>query len=196
MCAPEPRGAHARRPGLRVAPCAADLVEIGARRGQAPALTALLNAQGVPTPACGRVAAAPAQLVLCVRPERWLRLSPPAQPGTTAGAWRAATAGRGIAVDLSSGLAVLHLRGPAVAEVLARSCRLDLEGALPVGHAAATVLAQVAATLAALPSGLLLLTPATTARHVREWLLEAARPFGAEEDSELILNDVLRGDWS
>jgi hypothetical protein len=39
-------------------------------------------------------------------------------------------------------------------------------------------MAQVAVILAVLPSGLLLLTPATTARHLREWLASTAKPFG------------------
>jgi len=39
-------------------------------------------------------------------------------------------------------------------------------------------MAQVAVILAVLPSGIVLLTPATTARHLREWLASTAKPFG------------------
>jgi sarcosine oxidase subunit gamma len=82
----------------------------------------------------------------------------------------------GSAVDLSSALAVLHLAGPMARELVARSCRVDLhESAMPSGRAVATVMAQVAVTIAAIPSGMLLLTPATTARHFREWLLASAK---------------------
>ena len=79
-------------------------------------------------------------------------------------------------MDLSSGLALLHLAGPMARELLARSSRVDLqETGLPVGRAVATVMAQAAVTIAAIPSGLLVLTPSTTARHLREWLLASAR---------------------
>src|SRR4029077_5615429 len=91
----------------------------------------------------------------------------------------AACARVGAAVALSSGLAAWHLAGPRVREVLSRACRLDLDPQVfPAGSAAATLMAQVAVILAVLPSGLLLLTPATTARHLREWLASTAKPFG------------------
>ena len=90
--------------------------------------------------------------------------------------WQAACASAGSAVDLSSALAMLHLSGPRARELLARSCRVDLhEHSLPAGRAIATVMAQVAVTIATIPSGLLLLTPATTARHFREWLIASAK---------------------
>ncbi|HEV2286622.1 MAG TPA: hypothetical protein VGR80_11320, partial [Steroidobacteraceae bacterium] len=82
-------------------------------------------------------------------------------------------------VDLSGALAAFLLAGPAVPGMLARGCRLDLRpAAFPTGSAAATIMVQVPATLAALSAGVLILTPATTARHLYEWLLETARPFG------------------
>jgi sarcosine oxidase subunit gamma len=82
-------------------------------------------------------------------------------------------------VDLSSAFTALYVAGPAVREVLARGCRLDLhEEAFASGGVASTHMAQVAVTLAALPAGWLLLTPSTTARHFREWLTATAGPFG------------------
>jgi sarcosine oxidase gamma subunit len=63
--------------------------------------------------------------------------------------------------------------------MLARGCRLDLAtDAFPVGSAAATIMVQVPAILARLRRGMLLLTPATTARHLREWLVATSQPFG------------------
>jgi sarcosine oxidase gamma subunit len=60
-----------------------------------------------------------------------------------------------------------------------RGCRLDLDpDVFPAGSAAATIMAQVSVTIMALSSGVLLLTPATTARHFYEWLASAAKPFG------------------
>jgi sarcosine oxidase subunit gamma len=83
------------------------------------------------------------------------------------------------AVDLSSALLVLRLAGPNARDALARGCRLDLDpAAFPGGTAAGTLIAQVSAIIAARPSGFLLLTPATTGRHFRDWLSAAARPFG------------------
>jgi sarcosine oxidase subunit gamma len=119
--------------------------------------------------------------VLSVRPERWLLLSPPASPGATASLWQGACAPVGIALELSSGLAALHLTGPEARAVLSRSCRLDLDPQLfPAGSAAATLMAQVSMIVAALPAGWLLLTPSSTSRHVREWIAATARPFGFE----------------
>jgi sirohydrochlorin ferrochelatase len=46
--------------------------------------------------------------------------------------------------------------------------------------------------LVALGSGLLLLTPASTARHFHEWLLAAARPLGFEPPSQR--NDAAASD--
>jgi sarcosine oxidase subunit gamma len=105
--------------------------------------------------------------------------------------WQTRCAGRGAAVDLSSALAAFHLAGPAAREVLARGCRLDLDReAFPSGHAAATMMAQVSTVLAALPSGLLLLTPSSTARHFRDWLASSAKPFGCVEGRDGSLEDL------
>ena len=84
-------------------------------------------------------------------------------------------------MDLSSALVAFLLAGPAVCEMLARACRLDLgTDAFPAGRAAATIMVQVPAILAPLTAGMLLLTPATTARHLREWLVQASQPFGLD----------------
>ena len=130
-------------------------------------------------PGFGRVVATGRWLTMSVRPERWLVLQAATPAGARAAQWHTACAGVGTAVDLSSALAVLHLAGPMARELLARSCRVDLhESALPTGRAVATVMAQAAVVIAAIPSGLLLLTPSTTARHFREWLFGSARACG------------------
>ena len=155
------------------------MVEIAALHGRARELESIAGGRGLDLPALGQVAVASDQLALCVRPERWLLLAPPASSGATAALWQAACARAGAAVDLSSGLTALHLSGPQVRELLSRGCRLDLDPeVLPAGSVAATIMAQVAVILAVLPSGLVLLTPATTARHLREWLASTAKPFG------------------
>ncbi|MBV8496189.1 MAG: hypothetical protein JO361_05340 [Gammaproteobacteria bacterium] len=176
MSAPEGSAGVA---GVRLAACATDTVEIAALPRGASALTHAAAARGVSLCAFGRIVAANDGFVLSVRPERWLILAPPAAPGAFPGPWEIAVRGCGAAVDLSAALSAFHLSGAAVREMLARGCRLDLDPELfAIGSAAATVVAQVSVTLAALPSGLLLLTPASTARHFREWLATTAKPFG------------------
>jgi sarcosine oxidase subunit gamma len=169
-----------------------DIVEVGAYRGRAHELAGIAHAQGVTLPKFGRIAAGPERLSLCVRPERWLLLTPPAAPGAAAADWHRHCAGAGAAVDLSSGLAAAYLEGPAMRDVLARGCRLDLDpGVFPAGHAAATIVAQVSIILAALGPGLLLLTPATTAMHLGEWLESAARALGPLSHTNPSLADLI-----
>lgn len=185
MSAPEFAAAAASDPdsppaaGVCLAACSADIIEIAALRGRSRELADVAAARGLSLPDCGRVTVAPAGLALCVRPQRWLLLQDATAAGAAVATWQETCGAAGTAVELSCGLAVLQLAGPAVREVLSRGCRLDLEpSALPAGAAAATVMAQVAVILARLPAGMLLLTPASTARHLREWLAVAATACG------------------
>lgn len=153
-----------------------DVVEIVGLRGRAQELRRLAERRAVTLPPMGHVSVAGEHLALCVRPERWLLLAPPATPGALAEQWRTACGGNGIVVDLSSGLAAFRLADPALCERLARGCRLDLDPQVfPAGRAAATIMMQVSVILARLADGMLLLTPSTTARHCREWLGEHVR---------------------
>src|SRR5580658_5023833 len=179
-------------PELVIGRFAADIVKVGAYRGRAPELAAVARAQGVTLPTFGRIAAGVSGLSLCVRPERWLLLSPPAAPGAAAADWQRHCAGVGAAVDLSSSLAVGYLEGPALRDVLARGCRLDLDpDVFPAGYAAATIVAQVSIMLAALGPGFLLLTPATTAMHLIDWLESAARALGPLSHTNPSLADLI-----
>jgi len=165
--------------GIALASCPADLIELAAFRERDGELEQLAAERSLTLPGPGGIVARPQSLVLSVRAARWLLLSPPEAAGESAARWAEASRGRSAVVDLSSALAPFLLRGPAVRELLARACRLDLDAsAFPVGRAAATIMVQVPAILARLTSGMLLLTPATTAQHLREWLVEASRPFG------------------
>ena len=179
MSAPEGDAGTGTPEGISCAALRADIVELAALRERTQVLKALAARRGLPLPAIGWIAAARDTLLLCVRPERWLLLTTPGPPGATLSLWREACAGCAAAVELSSALTALHLAGPAVRDVLARGCRLDLhpETFVP-GSAAATSMAQVPVMLAMLPGGWLLLTPSSTARHLREWLAATARPFG------------------
>jgi heterotetrameric sarcosine oxidase gamma subunit len=174
-----------KAPGLRLETSASDIVEIAALRDRADDVARIALERGVPLPARGRIVVATEHLALCVRPERWLILSPPAAVGAGAAHWQAACAGVAGVLDLTSGLSALEFSGPQAREVLARSCRIDLDPqAFPLGTACATIMAQVPVIIAALASGLLLLTPASTARHFHEWLVSASRSLGFQQPSQ------------
>jgi len=164
--------------GLTCASLAADIIELAALRDRTQVLRTLGARRGLSFPEFGRIATTRDRVVLCTRPERWLVLTTPAPPGTALSQWRQACTGCAAPVELSSAITVLYLAGPAVREVLARGCRLDLHpDVFTQGSAATTQMAQVPVTLAALPAGWLLLTPSTTGRHFRDWLTSTAGPF-------------------
>ena len=174
----------APEPGLQLESSASDIVEIAALRGRAQDVARIALGRGVQLPTRGRALVAPDHVALCVRPERWLILTPPGSSAASAAAWQAACAGVGAVLDLSSALSALELSGPDMRALLVRSCRIDLDArAFPQGAACATIVAQVAVIIVALASGLLLLTPATTSRHFHEWLATASKPPGLEPRS-------------
>jgi sarcosine oxidase subunit gamma len=194
VSAPDPRARAEATRGVRLASGPLDIIELSAY--VAPAPDARRRVAGLELPLFGRLSRGPRQVVLSVRPGRWLVLAEPQDPGLAAEQWALACAGQGSVVDLSSALSAFHLDGTRATEVLARGCRLDLDPAVfQTGRAAATIMAQVGVILAALPAGLLLLTPSSTARHLREWLSATARPFGLAGASELNLSDIC-GDQS
>ena len=190
MSAPDVSG-RVGSPGISLASCPADVVELAALRGRGGDLELLAAAHNVTLPGSGGILADSGRLALCVRPERWLIVAPRAPPGESAARWVQVSSGLSAVVDLSSALAAFLLRGPAVPPLLARACRLDLDaGAFPSGTAAATIMVQVPAILARLTPGMLLLTPATTAQHLREWLVETSRPFGLAQASDVAVSDL------
>lgn len=179
-------------PALAAAP--ADILEVAAFGGAAAELVRRGGEAGWALPPFGRVSACAAGLALAVRPERWLIVLAPRAPGTSATLWQGLLGTSGAVVELSAGLAAFFLAGAPAREILKRGCRLDLDpGVFAHGCAAATQMAQVAVTLAALPGGLLLLTPASTARHLREWLMQAGQPFGITAVSDVTVA-ALSGD--
>src|SRR5262245_36411726 len=106
-----------------------DVVELAALRGRAVDLGRVADRRQTSLPAVGRAAltsgpqspggseksasstsgAVGYAIALCVRPERWLLLSQPAQSSAAAAAWQSACEGVGVAVDLSSAYTVLRL---------------------------------------------------------------------------------------
>lgn len=178
-------------PDLALAALPADILEVAAFGGAAPELVRRGVQAGWALPPFGRVSASAAGLALAVRPERWLMLLAPQAPGTSTTLWQGLLGTSGAMVELSAGLAAFFLAGAPAREALRRGCRLDLSPEVfAEGSAAATQMAQVAVTLAALPGGLLLLTPASTARHLREWLMHVGRAFGIAAVSDVTVAAV------
>lgn len=176
MSVPDADGTVALEEGIELIEYRSDVIEITARPGRNRELEGVAAARGLTLPGFSRVVSTARWLTMSVRPERWLVLQASTPGGARAAQWQSACTGIATVVDLSSALALLHLSGPMARELLARSCRVDLhESGLPTGRAIATIMAQTAVVIAAIPAGLLVLTPSTTARHFREWLLESAR---------------------
>ena len=176
---PEAAQALAARSGVELCTGTADIVELAARPGRDADLRTVAASRGQLLPAFGRAIAGGNRLALSVRPHRWLLLQAADDGRDPAGEWAAACGAAGTAVDLSSALALLLLRGPMSAQLLGRYCRLDLGSErFGAGSAAASVMAQVPIMIVPRALGLLLATPASTARHFREWLVAAGGPFG------------------
>lgn len=179
MSAPERPSVAGESTGVYLARCAADIVELAAFRDSSSALGALVAARGASLPECGRLCRSVDSLILAVRPQRWLICCASAAPGTAARSWQATCGDRAAVIEQSAALALFYVTGAAARETLKRGCRLDLDPRIfPAGTAAATLMAQVPVILAALASGVLLLTPTSTSRHFRDWLITTARPFG------------------
>lgn len=180
--------------GVRLSVCTAHILELTALRGRTADLERLAAARGVPLAAPGHIAVRPRGLTLSVRPGRWLLLTAPAAGGAGTTSWQEAARYAAV-VDLSSAYAAWLLCGSAVRDMLARACRLDLAAeAFPEGHAAATIMVQVSVILAALGEAMLFLTPATTARHMHEWLVTTSQPFGLVLAPETAVTDVCGDD--
>ncbi len=181
MSAPDPAAA----PAVALAHWAAEVLEVAALRQGAAAAEGFGRACGEPLPRFGSARIDSPTLALCVRPSRWLLVAPrsPSPASPRAVTWRAGCGAQVAVTELSSALAAFIAAGPRLRELLARGCRLDLDPEVfPAGSAAASVMVQVPVVLAALPRGMLLLTPASTAQHFAEWLEAAARPFGPAQN--------------
>ena len=188
MSAADPAPAAQSR-GVWLADLSCDVVELAAYA--ANAADARRRVAGIELPPFGQVSLDAEHLVLSVRPGRWLVLSLAASAGASAAAWAAACAEQAAVVDLSSALSAFVLAGPRLREMLSRGCRLDLDPReFRGGQAAATIMAQVAVILAQLPECLLLLTPSSTARHLREWLVMSSQPFGLASVAGVSFTDV------
>lgn len=162
VSAPEPRspleghlvpGGHGM-PAVTLTECRVALHEIAARRGADP---------GLPPP--GRAAPLFGGTALWIGPETCLLLggTPPEI---------------GVVNDQTGGFVLLHLAGPAVTDLLARICRLDLH-AFAIGACARTPMAQMPVVIhRAGETAFELVIPATYAVSFVHGLLAAAAPIG------------------
>ena len=192
MSAPSPAASAA---GITLLPWAAEIVEVAPLRHGVEAARRFGAACAQPLPELGHVNIGASQLAVCVRPARWLLLAPLTRqiPAARVVSWRQGCAESAVVSELSSALAAFLLAGSAVREMLARGCRLDLDPRVfPSGTAAATVMVQVSVILAALPRGMLLLTPSSTAQHFGEWLDNTLQPFGRAQGVQI--QDLIGGE--
>ena len=82
--------------------------------------------------------------------------------------------------DVSDSLCALSLNGPAVRNVLAKGCSLDLHPSqFASGKCAQSLLAHAGITLMAMPDdGFILLCRASFAPYIHDWLVDAALEYG------------------
>jgi sarcosine oxidase subunit gamma len=83
--------------------------------------------------------------------------------------------------NVTDSLCAMSLRGPAVRQVLAKGCSLDLHPSkFGAGDSAQTMLAHAAITLMAHDeTGFTLICRTSFAPYVAEWLIDAGLEFGA-----------------
>lgn len=146
-------GARAEAPGvvLDEAPARA-LVSLAARRGEARALAAALDAvEGLTLPGPGQSVEAAGLTALALAPGQWFIAGADADAGLEARV-RAAAGDCGDVTDISDGFVALTLSGPRARDVLARLSTLDhADAGFPEGAVARTVMAQIGVVIRRLP---------------------------------------------
>lgn len=158
------------------------VINLRARRDDAPAREALAAALGLALPATTAVAFKGAQRLLGLGPDEWLLLCPRAEE--TAQGLYARLADHFVAVtDVSDNYVSLFLRGPRVTDLLAKGVPLDLhESAFPPGRCAQTLLAKAEVVLYRSrdesAGDYALLCRPSFAQYVFAWLEDAAREYG------------------
>lgn len=114
---------------------------------------------------------------LCTGPSNWLLVAPGPLSLPARRAIEADSARQGLAlVDLSSGLSVLEVSGPATRDVLAKSCGLDFDP-FPAGHCARTRFAQIPVVIDCVQgsSRFELYTAQSYAHYLKGWLSDAVQ---------------------
>jgi len=146
------------------------IVQLAAWRGGDATLAACVEPLGWELPPLGRAWFGAGRTAFSIQPHRWLLLDE-TQRGGVAAQCREAVAQTGAVVELTAARSAWRLRGSKARQSLSAGCRLDLSpAAFPIGHAAATTIAQVHTTLLASPEGLLLLCGSSVTLHLEAWL--------------------------
>lgn len=149
------------------------IVEVAALPGQAQPLRAALEAGFGMALGDGQPAHS-AENAVCTGPGHYLLVGHDVQ------AVKAAVGDLAIAVDQSSGRVRVSIDGPAVAELLAKACPLDLR-AWPIGGAQASHFLHIAcAYYRRSEHGFDLYFGRSFAASAAQWLLDAGAEFGVE----------------
>jgi heterotetrameric sarcosine oxidase gamma subunit len=168
--------------GLRIA-----LVDPGCQllisgdTGASEFLDAARGALGAPLPLEPNRVAGKDVYSLWLAPGRWLAVAEPAAGrGLAERVRRAIAPSGGFASEVTEGLAVFELEGPATRDLLSTGTTLDLRMAsLSIGQASQTIFAGVHATLYPHRSAhrFRLHVERSVAEHVRAWLAKSASAF-------------------
>ena len=115
-------------------------------------------------------------------PDEYLLLCPAGQEISTQNQLGVDLAGIHSAVtNVTDSLCVLQLRGPAVRQVIAKGCTIDMHPArfMP-GHSAQTTLAKASVTILCVQTdSFVIVARSSFTPYVLDWLLDAAVEFGA-----------------
>jgi sarcosine oxidase, subunit gamma len=124
--------------------------------------------------------------VLCTGPSEWLLVGTKVLPWPERGRIETDCGRHGIALaDVSSGLAVLAVRGAASRDVLSRGCGLDLDPrAFSCPHCARTRFAHIAVVIDAIqgPDAFELYVAESYVHYLTTWLNDAAMEFSTPSD--------------
>ena len=134
----------------------------------------------LPTAPCTFVAAG-ASAAYWLGPGEWLLLvEDPTQTAALESRLRDALPGHFAVVDVSGGQTLINLSGPAVAEVMKKSCVYDFSAAnFPPGRCVQTVFAKASALVAKTADGSLdVIIRRSFADYLAAWLLDAGREYG------------------
>jgi sarcosine oxidase subunit gamma len=119
--------------------------------------------------------------VLCLGPGEWLIVSDVLSASAEREHIQEETQQQGLAlVDVTDGLAVLRIQGPAAREVLAKGCGLDLHArAFRAGQCARTRFAQIPVIVDCLgePPRFELYVARSYLSYLQSWLIDAAGEF-------------------
>lgn len=150
-----------------------------------PAAATVEELLGVRLPHAGRSGSAAGTTICWLGPDEWLLIGPVDEAALEV----AVRPGGGAVVDVSGQRTVIELSGPYAREVLAKGCALDLHPrVVSAGFAVPTLLAHVPVIIDVRENGdptlglaaelsAAIIVRTTFARHLADWLLDAALEY-------------------